>query len=251
MTYRDRRAARAERLRGWAETRVERASAQLESYPEIRHDYAFNTQPGHIPFRARMIASDDRAHESLRKAASMASRADSIDAAAERAIYSDDADAVEKLSARIASLEAERGRITAYNAVCRKAGKATAEALAILDDRQVEDVRRLAAIGFLRPNGSMPAYATSNLSGNISKQRERLARLVAAVPAPVSANACDCAGCERSETECVCFRGCCPCAGELRTYVAGADGRCLTCSSMAAGHDKRYDLPGAPLLCLS
>lgn len=28
-------------------------------------DHAFNTQPGHIPLRARVIARDDQAHESL------------------------------------------------------------------------------------------------------------------------------------------------------------------------------------------
>jgi hypothetical protein len=181
MTYRDRRAARAERLRGWAETRVERASAQLESQPELRHDWAFITQPGHIPERARMNARDDRAFASLDKAASMARRADSIDKAAERAIYSDDPDAAERLAERIADLEAERDRITRYNASARKAHKADptqhAGDLSILTDKQRADLLSLARIGFLRPDGAFPTYATSNLSGNISKQRERLARM--------------------------------------------------------------------------
>lgn len=49
----------------WAEKRELKAQTQLNSYPEIRHDIAFNTQPGYIPFRARMIKSDDKAFESL------------------------------------------------------------------------------------------------------------------------------------------------------------------------------------------
>ena len=72
-TYRERRLAKAERLRGWAETREVRAEAQLNSNPETRHDIAFITQPGHIPARARMIAADDRAFESLHKASEMRS----------------------------------------------------------------------------------------------------------------------------------------------------------------------------------
>jgi hypothetical protein len=188
MTYRERRAARAERLRSWADKRTTDAERVLSSQPELRHDWAFITQPGHIPERARMNRADDRAHASLNKAASMARRADGIDAAAERAIYSDDPDAVERLRERIAELEAERDRITAYNASARKAHKADPAQhvgdLSILDASQRADVVRLASIGFLRPDGAFPGYATSNLSGNISKQRERLARMTGPRPAP-------------------------------------------------------------------
>uniref|UniRef100_A0A6M3LVB4 Uncharacterized protein n=1 Tax=viral metagenome TaxID=1070528 RepID=A0A6M3LVB4_9ZZZZ len=69
---------KAERYEGWAEKREQKATAQLNSYPSIRHDYAFNTQPGHIPFRAKMIASDDRAFDSLRTAKRMRDKAESL-----------------------------------------------------------------------------------------------------------------------------------------------------------------------------
>lgn len=179
MTYRERREARAERLRGWADKRTTHASRQLESQPELRHDWAFITQPGHIPERARMNRRDDRAYESLDKAAAMRSRADSIEKAAEHAIYSDDPDAVERLREKLAGLEAQRDRITAYNAACRKAGKCTAEALALLDDQQRADLVRISkyAAFQLRASGAFPAYATSNLGGQISKARERLAAM--------------------------------------------------------------------------
>jgi len=179
MTYRERRAARAERLRLWAEKRTAAATRQLESQPELRHDWAFITQPGHIPERARMNARDDRAYASLDKAASMAARADNIERAAGHAIYNDDPDAVDRLRAKVAELEAERDRWTAYNAACRKAGRATAEALALLDDRQrasLESVAKYAAYQ-LRKAGQAPGYVTSNLSGQITKARERLASL--------------------------------------------------------------------------
>jgi hypothetical protein len=69
---------KANRLEEWAGKREAKAGAQLNSHSEIRHDWAFITQPGHIPFRARMIAADDRAFESLRKAASMRGKAASL-----------------------------------------------------------------------------------------------------------------------------------------------------------------------------
>jgi len=69
---------KADRLNGWAKKREVKAQAQLNSYPEIRQDIAFNTQPGHIPFRARMNRSDDKAFESLNKAKEMRDRADSL-----------------------------------------------------------------------------------------------------------------------------------------------------------------------------
>jgi hypothetical protein len=181
MTYRERRLYRAARLRGWANTRTERASATLaaDDAQPYAHDIAFLTQPGRIPERTRMIARADRAYASLSRAESMTRRADGIERAAAHAIYSDDDDASQRLRERIADLEAQRARITAYNAACRKAGRCTAEALAMLDDRQradLDSVTRYAPYQ-LGKAGQMPAYALSNLSGNLSQQRARLARM--------------------------------------------------------------------------
>lgn len=188
MTYRERRLARAERLRGWAEKRQTEATRVLESQPELRHDWAFVTQPGHIPERARMNRADDRAYASLDKADSMARRADGIENAAAHAIYSDDPDAPERLREKLARLEAERDRITAYNASARKAHKADPAQrvgdLALLDDSQRANLASLARIGFMRSDGAFPSYATSNLGGNISRLRDRLARLDGPKPRP-------------------------------------------------------------------
>ena len=165
MTYRERREARVERLQEWAGKREERAAAVFEAGKPFTSDYAFNTQPGHIPFRAKLIAREDRAHESLGKAASMRSRADGIEGQLAASIYDDDPDAAEQLRARIARLEAERDAAKAVNAAYRKEHKA-----------------ELAAMGRWERDQAMPypGYHFQNLSGNLSRQRARLARLESA-----------------------------------------------------------------------
>ena len=70
--------ARAERYENWAEKREAQARADLNSYPSIRHDWAFITQPGRIPFRERMNRSDERACESLRIAEEFRAKAESL-----------------------------------------------------------------------------------------------------------------------------------------------------------------------------
>jgi hypothetical protein len=168
----------------WADKRTTTATATLARDREgMGSDWAFITQPGRIPERTRMNARADRSYASLQKADQMRARAAGIEKAAGRAIYSDDANAIGALRTRIAGLEAERGRIVAYNKAVRKAGKVTPEALALLDDKQREDLKVLARVGQLRADGAFPAYATSNLSGNISRNRDRLAELEAAAAA--------------------------------------------------------------------
>lgn len=176
-TYRERREAKAARLHGWAEKREATAAAVLAAHEIYRGDTAFNTQPGRIPLRSRVIAQDERAFESLRKAGRMAARADGIESQLAGSIYSDDADATEQLRARIASLEAERDRIKTYNATCRKG----AGDLGLLDDRQQVQILGLARIGgcFLGKGGAFPGYHLTNLSGNVARNRQRLAQLEA------------------------------------------------------------------------
>ena len=176
MTYRERRQRRAERLREWAAKRQAGAAAVFAAHEVYRGDHAFNSQPGHSPERARVIAREDRAFESLRKAESMSHRADGIEAQLRGAIYSDDPDAIEQLEKRIAGLEAERERIKAYNASCRRGQ--TDESL--LDEAQrasLASVREYAPFQ-LGKNGAFPAYALSNLSGNIKRNRDRLVDLI-------------------------------------------------------------------------
>jgi hypothetical protein len=69
---------RAARLEEWAGKRELKADTQLNSMPEIRHDWAFITQPGRIPLREKMNAADNRAFESLEMAREMRRKAESL-----------------------------------------------------------------------------------------------------------------------------------------------------------------------------
>jgi hypothetical protein len=202
MTYRERREARAERLREWAEKRERDAGAVLQSHERYRGDHAFNFQPGHIPERARVIAQADRAFESLDKAAGMASRAAGIEAQDAHAIYSDDDDAIERLEQRIAELEAERSRYKVFNASCRKVDGGDPS---LLDEKQRDN---LATILRVCPYqlGKRGELIYTNLTANIARNRKRLEELrrnAATVEAGsrgngrpmVSRFASECAGC--------------------------------------------------------
>lgn len=183
MTYRERREARAERLRGWADKRENKAEAAYGQARELADRIPFG-QPillGHHSQRraerdrARISGGMDRGFEHARKAESMSSRAGNIESQLAGAIYSDDHDAIPALQARIAGLEAERDRIKAYNASCRKA----APDLALLDEAQRRLILRVAEVTpyAIRKNGAFPAYHLTNLSGNIARNRKRLEEL--------------------------------------------------------------------------
>lgn len=177
-TYRERREARAERLRGWAEKRERDAGAVLQSHEVYRGDHAFNFQPGHIPERARVIAQADRAFASLGKADEMASRAANIEAATDNAIYSDDVDAVERLEARIASLEAERDRWKAYNASCKKTPENNPGDMGLLDEAQKANVLTIARVCPYQ-FGKRGEVSYTNLSADIRRNRKRLEEIQA------------------------------------------------------------------------
>src|SRR5439155_18000827 len=185
MTYRERRERRAERLRGWADTRQARAAATFAAHEVYRDDYAFNTQPGHIPERARVIAREDRAHESLQKAARMDERAGNIEAQLDHAIYSDDPDAIERLEERLATLEAERDRIKAFNVTARK-GQPNESLLNDQERASLDSERRFSGAYMERRKGQFPAYHLANLNRNITRQRARLEGLKrrAGIPEP-------------------------------------------------------------------
>lgn len=161
-TTRERREAQAERLRGWAAQREQSATAVLAAGNGYRGDVAFATQPGHIPERARLIARTDAAVASLEKAASMNARANSIEAQAAVAIYSDDPDAIDRLRERLAGLEAQRDAMKAANAEFRKAHGPELKAMSSYD--------RSRAL----PH---PSFELTNLGGQIKRNRDRLTQL--------------------------------------------------------------------------
>ena len=122
-TYRERRLARAEKLDEWAGKRAARADA----------DYA----------AARKIG-------------------ESIRAQAETAIYSDDADAIERLEEKLADMIAERERYKTENAAWRKANREAIKGMSAWERDNAQPHR---------------SYKGTNLSGNISRTKARIEQL--------------------------------------------------------------------------
>lgn len=181
-THRERRLAKAERLRTWAESNDQKAEAHLERAHAIGDQIPLgqpvlrghHSQGRHERDLARIHSDTAKGFEHAQKADDQASRADSIERAAEHAIYSDDPDAIERLEERITNLEGKRDRFKAYNASCRKG----APDLSLLDDAQraeVETWRRVAPYSF-KPNGELRG-ATTNISNDIRRNKQRLEQL--------------------------------------------------------------------------
>lgn len=188
MSYRDRRLARAERLREWADKREQKSTAAFAGVRRIADAIPFG-QPilvGHHSERHarrdqdRIWTGMSKGVEHANMAQSMDRRADEIERQAEHAIYADDPDAIERLTAKIAGLEAERNAMKARNVAHRKAHRAELQALSSAYARQMA-----------MPH---PSYEIANLGGNISRLRERLRLLSGqtrasqtAAPAPIDA----------------------------------------------------------------
>jgi hypothetical protein len=182
-TYRERREAKAERLRGWADANQARSDAALGQASQMAQAIPFG-QPilvGHHSerrdrnYRARIEGTARRGLDLGAKATNQTRRADEIERQADQAIYDDDPDAIERLTAKIAGLEAERARIKAYNADARKADRTgRAPDADLLDEAQQRHLLTLVRIGHLGKAGTFPPYVAANLSGNISRLRKRL-----------------------------------------------------------------------------
>jgi hypothetical protein len=168
MTRRERLERKAERLRGWAAKRETAAAAVFKAGEPFHGDTAFNTQPGHIPFRARLIAREDRAYESHKKAQGMESRADGIDRALDRSIYSDDVDADERLAERIAGLEEQRKNAKRANALFKKGGIDAVRA-ELGDYVADQGARTMALCHWLK----VPFPNMDNLGANIRRLQKR------------------------------------------------------------------------------
>lgn len=170
VTTRERKEARAERLREWAEKREVKSDA-LHAAGDLRESVSgipFG-QPilvGHHSERRHRNAIEKahnatrRAIENDEKAGEMARKADNIEAAAAVAIYSDDVDAKERLVEKIERLEAKRAQMKSANAAYRKAHKDELKALTPYGRNQ--------ALPF-------PSYALTNLGATIRNAQKRLA----------------------------------------------------------------------------
>lgn len=180
---RERLENKLDRRQDWEASRREKAAALRARNEPYRGDWAFNTQPGHIPERARAIARDEKSFEHLAVANHHAEKAAGIATQLETSIFSDDSNAIEALEARIAEREAERDRYKRYNTTCKAAAKRGEHHgdLSILSEVQRENLTSLMRVCAYQvgPGGAFPSYVLSNLGTNIRRDRERIEQIKA------------------------------------------------------------------------
>ena len=202
-TYRERRAAKADRLREWAGKREQTSSAMLESVQK-RAELIPLGEPIHSRTdrnrREKIWNQFDRAHDIATKGAQMTARADGIERQTANAIYSDDADAIERLAHKVETLERQGDAIKSENAAYRKAHRVELKAMPSAWER----------------DNAMPhrSYELTNLGATIRIARERIIGLEReAVQGPTD-----------------------------RIIVARRDGACETCGAdLHRGQNIRYN----------
>lgn len=171
MTYRERVEARLARREQWAASRAAKATACNAAGDKYRGDVAFNTQPGHIPERARVIRAQERGFEHSKMAQHHNEKAGGIADQLERSIFSDDDNAIEALEARIAENEAIRDKMKLTNKLYKK-GDAVGLAAIGLD---LEKIRaRLATLGAWEGKAPFLPYETTNLGARIRADKQRI-----------------------------------------------------------------------------
>lgn len=196
MTYRERRLAKAERLRGWAGKRRTNGQARVANAKRIADFIPFgqpilvghHSEKRHRRDLERINNGFDRGYADINKASEMESRADSIERAADNAIYDDDPDAIQRLEEKIAGLEAQREKYKAYNKthvtvddvgtpyrnrwngapVAEIIGKGKGTLAVRYKDGSEETVDRK------RCNPALLPYVFTNLSGNINRLKKRM-----------------------------------------------------------------------------
>lgn len=187
MTYRERRERRMQRRLDWAASRDRKSAAGFARARAIA-DHIPLGQPilvGHHSERRhrRDLERIDSGMSAGVESAKMASHhrgcADTIARQLDASIYSDDADAIPALEARIAEREAEAEKRAAVNRAWRKGPSKRADALRALGwtDKGIAGLEKNMA--------EMPSFVRvpcdlTNLRARIRRDRERLATLRAA-----------------------------------------------------------------------
>ena len=186
MTRRERMERRADRREEWAEKREANAAALLADHEKYRGDVAFNTQPGNIPERARLIAREDRAFGvEMPLAEKHRTAAAGIRDQLARSIFSDDEDATERLEDKAARLDARADRMAEINKAFRKLKAASlAEGVAALlaaGTITEDEAKRIAVSVRLCHWQKQPfaAYELTNTRANARRCRERVKAIAA------------------------------------------------------------------------
>ncbi len=181
MKRRERLKRKTEKRREWADGRRAKASEAFTNARKATEHIPFG-QPilvGHHSERRHRndLAKSDSAMragcESLGIADEHTAKADGLEAQLERTIFSDDADAIERLQEKIKRLESERDEMKRLNAIFRKGGRdALPEKVRAGWDRLVKTCPY--------EKVPFPAYALSNSGAEIRRCRKRIEDLKSA-----------------------------------------------------------------------
>jgi len=175
---RERLEARADRLRNEGRARIKRGDDALSLIPFgqpilVGH----HSERGDRAYRGRALNNIGKGIEAINAANEVAARAAAVGSGG---ISSDDPDAVAKLTAQLAKLEAAQARMTAANRLVRKFKsnpEAGAEALAAAGI----GLTRTSAAELFKPDFAgrigFPDYALTNNSANIRRVKARIEQL--------------------------------------------------------------------------
>lgn len=187
MTYRERREARIDRLRDWADKRRTKSAAAFQGARSIMDGIPLG-QPILVGHHSEKRHRRDvekiengiaKGFEHQRTAADMESRADGIERQLSDSIYNDDHDAIERLRAKLDELESTREKWKRQNAAFRKGDEAFASEMGVTLDAAAR-LRAKINDGYSWCRQPHPSYELQNLGGNIKRTRDRLAALEAA-----------------------------------------------------------------------
>lgn len=174
MTRRERAIARLERRREWAAGRRDKAAACFAVAEPYRGDIAFNTQPGHIPERARVIAAQERGFAHSDMAAHHEGKAKGIERQLANTVFSDDADAVEQLRGKIEKERAMVERMKAANKIVRKYKNDIPAGVAALVAAGFPAVMAKLFEPDFAGHLGFPSYALTNAGANIRRMEGRI-----------------------------------------------------------------------------
>lgn len=178
MTRREYLENKLQKRLDWEAGRREKAATCHAVGDPFRGDIAFNTQPGHIPERARVIRSMEKSVEHSTMADHHAEKAAGLEAQLNKTIFSDDENATEALKAKIEKERAVVERMKAANKIVRKfkgdipGGIAALEAINFTATQAAELFKPDFAgrVGF-------PGYALTNLGANIRRMEARIVEI--------------------------------------------------------------------------
>lgn len=176
-TYETKQDDRRERIEA-AAARLEAAAAAVLNVGRDHYsrDWAFITQPGHIPARARWLRKMERAFEQVATAQRLRAKAASVGSAG---ISSDNPDAVGLLREKLAKLEREQDMMKRANAIIRK-HKAQSSAVPALVALGLSEK---SAAALLTPDFcgrlGFPGYETANNNANMRRIKQRIEELSA------------------------------------------------------------------------